>query len=136
MGAVFTCFSYDDHLAAVPEIPIELGGDIRLMGPPPGSKGWTIALQVKGKRQVLALADCAVSTSGPEFQSESWEGARYSHVIDAANGKPLTSHRQLSVVGADGRESDAAATIVAMMEPDEGSDFIHHNFKGVSVYEA
>ena len=115
---------------------IELGGDIRLMGPPPGSEGWTIALQVKGKRQVLALANCAVSTSGPEFQSESWEGSRYSHVIDTASGKALTGHRQLSVIGADGRESDAAATIVAMMEPDEGSDFIHRNFKGARVHEA
>jgi len=123
-----------DH--GVTDAMIELGGDIRLMGPPPGSKGWTIALQAKGQRQVLALANCAVSTSGPEFQSESWEGSRYSHVIDAASGKALTSHHQLSVIGADGRECDAAATIVAMMEPNEGSDFIHRNFKGVRVYEA
>jgi len=115
---------------------IELGGDIRLMGTPPDSKGWAVAVQVNGKRRVLALADCAVSTSGPEFQSESWEGSRYSHVINAASGKALTKHRQLSVIGANGRECDAAATVVAMMEPDEGSDFIHRNFKGMRVYEA
>ena len=123
-----------DH--GVTDAMIELGGDIRLMGPPPGSRGWTISLQIKGKRQELALADCAVSTSGPEFQSESWEGSRYSHVIDAASGKALTRHRQISVIGADGCECDAAATIVAMMELDEGNDFIHRNFKGVRVYEA
>ncbi len=115
---------------------IELGGDIRLMGQPPGSDGWTVALQVSGKRRTLPLTDCAVSTSGPQFQSASWEGSRYSHVIDAASGKALTRHRQLSVIGVDGRESDAAATIVAMMERDEGSDFIHRNFKGARVYEA
>jgi len=115
---------------------IELGGDIRLMGPPPGSKGWTIAMQVGGKRRVLALADCAVSTSGPAFQSQSWEGSRYSHVIDTASGKALTRHRRLSVIGADGRECDAAATIIAMMEAEEGSDFIQRNFRGVHVYEA
>jgi len=123
-----------DH--GVADAMIELGGDIRLMGPPPGSKGWTIAVPVKGKRQVLVLADCAVSTSGPEFQSESWNGSRYSHVIDTASGNALTKHRQLSVIGADGRECDAAATIVAMMEADEGSDFIHRNFKGARVHEA
>ena len=115
---------------------IELGGDIRLMGPPPGSEGWTVAVQAKGKRQVVPLADCAVSTSGPEFQSESWEGSRYSHVVDAASGKALTGHRQLSVIGANGRECDAAATILAMMDPDEGGDFIHRNFTGVRVHEA
>ena len=123
-----------DH--GVTDAMIELGGDIRLMGAPPGSKGWTIALLAEGKRQVLALADCAVSTSGPEFQSASLAGSRYSHVIDAASGKALTRHRQLSVIGADGRDSDAAATIVAMMEPDEGSDFLRRYFKGVRVYEA
>jgi len=123
-----------DH--GVTDAMIELGGDIRLMGTPPDSKGWTIALLVNGKRQELGLADCAVSTSGPEFQSESWEGSRYSHVIDTTSGKALTRHRQLSVIGADGRDSDAAATIVAMMEPDEGSNFIRRNFKGVRVYEA
>ena len=84
----------------------------------------------------MELADCAVSTSGPEFQSQSWDGSRFSHVIDAASGKALISHRRLSVIGADGRECDAAATIVAMMEADEGSDFIRRNFRGVRVHEA
>ncbi len=120
----------------VTDAMVELGGDIRMMGTPPDSQGWTIALQIKGKRQELALADCAVSTSGPEFQSESWEGIRYSHVINAAGGNALTKHRQVSVIGANGRECDAAATIIAMMEAGEGSDFIHRNFKGVRVYEA
>ncbi len=123
-----------DH--GVTSAMIELGGDIRLMGTPPDGKGWTIALQVKGKRQELALSDCAVSTSGPEFQSESWEGSRYSHVIDAASGKAFTKHRQLSVIGADGRECDAAGTIIDMMEADEGSNFLQRNFKGMKVHEA
>lgn len=115
---------------------IELGGDIRLTGPPPGSKGWTVAVQASGNSQVLTLADCAVSTSGPEFQSRSWVGDRFSHVIDMASGEALTRHRRLSAIGANGRECDAAATIVAMLEPDEGRDFIHRNFGGLRVYEA
>jgi thiamine biosynthesis lipoprotein len=115
---------------------IELGGDIRLMGPPPGSNGWTTAVQVEGKRRVMELADCAVSTSGPAFQSRTWEGSRHSHVIDAASGKALTNHRRLSVTGPNGRECDAAATIIAMMEPGESSDFIQRNFRGVHVYAA
>jgi thiamine biosynthesis lipoprotein len=122
--------------SGVTDAMIELGGDIRLMGPPPGDKGWRIAVQVGGRRRVMELADCAVSTSGPEFQSQSWDGSRFSHVIDAASGKALISHRRLSVIGADGRECDAAATIVAMMEADEGSDFIRRNFRGVRVHEA
>lgn len=114
---------------------IELGGDIRLLGPPPGCKGWAIGFRAGGGRKIRTLADCAVSTSGPEFQSQSWEGRRYSHVIDTASGKALTNHRQLSVIGADGRECDAAATIIAMMEADEGREFVRRNFKGVQIHE-
>ena len=108
---------------------VALGGDIAVSNAPPGKKGWTIEiapLQIPGapKPSALLLHNAAVSTSGDAEQFVEIGGIRYSHIINPATGKALTGRRSVTVVAANGTDSDALATAVSVMAPQEGLKLI------------
>ena len=67
---------------------VNLGGDVRVTGSPPGGAGWTIAVEhpIEGTSIVtLALADGAVATSTTAYRR--W-GDNAHHLIDPTTGQP------------------------------------------------
>ena len=63
--------------AGIRQALVTAGGDIRIGAPPPGRKGWNVALKTfdLGKNdEVLILSNAAVSTSGDLHQSVQIEG--------------------------------------------------------------
>jgi len=102
-----------------------LGGDIAVSNPPVGKKGWTVeiaSLNVPGapKPRPLLLRNAAVSTSGDAEQFVELGGIRYSHIIDPRTGQALTGRRSVTVVAANGIDSDALATAASVMDPKQG----------------
>ncbi len=96
---------------------VEMGGDIVVTGPPPGTKGWAIRVANAGSSKPLDLtfANCAVSTSGDTEQFVVIGGKRYSHVVNPLTGWAVTNRVQATVVAPDGLTSDPLSKMFALV---------------------
>src|SRR5579862_5301967 len=95
---------------------VEMGGDIVVSDPPPGSKGWEILVPNAGIDHApdkLYFANQAISTSGDTEQFVVIGGVRYSHVVDPHTGQALTSRVQVTVIAPDGLTSDPLCKAIA-----------------------
>jgi thiamine biosynthesis lipoprotein len=101
---------------------VAAGGDIVASGPPPGERGWTVAIgTIAGAAPPpLALSRGAVSTSGDAEQFLEVDGTRYSHIFDPRTGAAVTGRRSVTILARDGTSSDALATAVSVMGPVAG----------------
>lgn len=98
---------------------VDAGGDLVLGAPPPGKKGWKIAVggQVHPGLPVLELANCAVATSGDTSQFVEIAGQRYSHIVNPLTGKGLTNRRQATIIAPSGILADSFASAGCILEP-------------------
>jgi thiamine biosynthesis lipoprotein len=119
---------------------VEMGGDIVVSAPPPGTDGWTILVpnadgrvgsrqKAAGSRQQrriiptaycllptdLRLAHRAISSSGDTEQFAIIGGRRYSHVIDPRTGQALTNRIQVTLIAPDGLTSDPLSTALTVL---------------------
>lgn len=124
-GGVAKGYACDEAIAAVRakgvrRAMVEAGGDIAVSGPPPGSRGWRIAiLGHDGPPETLANA--AISTSGDAEQFIEIDGVRYSHIVDPRTGLGMTNRLQTSVVAKRGLTTDPLATAVCVLGEDRGT---------------
>lgn len=98
---------------------VEMGGDIVVSGPPPGTKGWTIRVPNAGDDhgpKDLLFAHQAISTSGDTEQFVILDGKQYSHVVDPRTGMALTNRVQATVVAKTGLESDPLSTAMTILD--------------------
>jgi thiamine biosynthesis lipoprotein len=99
-------------------------GDIAVGDPPPGKKGWRIAVApldpTDPPSRYVLVANVGVSTSGDSLQHVEIAGRRYSHVIDPRTGVALTDHCSVTVVAPDATASDALSTGISVLGPQEG----------------
>lgn len=134
VGGVAKGYAADEALEMLKRAGIEralvaLGGDIAVSNPPPGKKGWSIEIAALNLADAprpppLLLHNAAVSTSGDAEQFVEIGGIRYSHIIDPRTGKALTGRRSITVVAPHGIDSDALATAVTVMQPEQGLKLI------------
>jgi len=101
------------------------GGDMAAGDPPPGKRGWRIALAWLDATnalppQFVLLARSGLATSGDAFQHVEIGGLRYSHIIDPRTGLGLTDHSLVTVIARDCTTADSLATAVSVLGPDEG----------------
>jgi thiamine biosynthesis lipoprotein len=99
---------------------VNCSGDIVMSGPPPGSKGWVIGINVPEATDELLsknllLQHRAVTTSGDVYQFMEHGGKRYSHIIDPRTGYGVTFHRNVTVIAKDGVTADWLATACSIL---------------------
>lgn len=111
---------------------IDAGGDILLSGPPPEKDGWTIRIQDGETSKPLLLHHCAIATSGDTYQFLSWEGKKYSHIIDPRTGYGLTHRLQITVIAPTGSLADGLASTLSVLGPKKGQGWVKR-FKDCSV---
>jgi FAD:protein FMN transferase len=112
---------------------VAASGDIVVGDPPPGERGWVVAVEYGGGRtsglhdrerrhtpRSVLLQNAAISTSGPAEQAMVVDGIRYSHILDPRTGVGVTHPLQVTVIAPSGIEADALATAVAVLGPDRG----------------
>jgi thiamine biosynthesis lipoprotein len=103
---------------------VAAGGDIAVSGPPPGKKGWAIAIApldpARKPDRHLLLAHAAVSTSGDAEQYVEIGGKRYSHIVDPHTGIGLVGRMSATVVAPNGITSDSLTKVVAVLGPAKG----------------
>ncbi len=128
LGAIAKGYAADEALrvlreAGIERALVEAGGDVRTGLPPPGRKGWTVAIQ-PGQRGRLLLSDQAVATSGDDYQFLEIGGLRYSHILDPATGLGLTTHRLVTVVAPDATSADSLATALSVCDIARGLQLV------------
>ncbi|KQV78556.1 thiamine biosynthesis protein ApbE [Massilia sp. Root351] len=109
---------------------VNLGGDLRVLGPQPDGSPWRIGIQhprPEGEHdQTMASIDVssgALATSGDYERYFELDGRRYCHILDPASGYPVTAWRSVSVLAPLTVAAGACATI-AMLKGPQGLDFL------------
>lgn len=118
---------------------VNLGGDIRLVGPRPGDLPWFLGIQhPREERRMLAtlsLGTGALATSGDYERFFELEGVRYCHVLNPHTGWPVSGWRSVSVV-APACLAAGALTTIAMLKGDDALAFLARQKVGYLAVDA
>ena len=103
---------------------VNLGGDIRVVGPRPHGKPWAIGIVHPMRRgsaiATLQLAEGALTTSGAYERFVEVDGQRYSHLIDPRTGWPVDGLLSVSVVAEQAIVAGSVASVALLQPPDDG----------------
>ena len=134
LGGIAKGYAADEALAVlrrhgVDKALVAAGGDIAVMGAPPGTSGWTVGIAPLESPDLppsrsLVLKDAAVSTSGDAEQFVEINGKRYSHIVDPKTGVGLTGRRSVTVVARKGIDADSLTKVVSVLGPERGMPII------------
>ncbi|HVK98338.1 MAG TPA: FAD:protein FMN transferase [Dongiaceae bacterium] len=106
---------------------IELGGDIRVIGPHPDGRPWSVGIRhPRTSGQVLAqiaLTNGAIASSGDYERCIELNGKRYGHILDPRSGWPVQGLISVSVV-ANHCLLAGSATTIALLRGDQGTDWL------------
>lgn len=108
---------------------VNVSGDINTWGSQIDGKPWTVAIvNPLNKNKVFAtfpLIDSAVETSGNYEKYVTFNGKRYSHIIDPRTGYPSTGIISISVFAKQTEIADAIATGIFVLGVEVGIDLIN-----------
>ncbi|WP_273274058.1 FAD:protein FMN transferase [Maribacter polysiphoniae] len=99
---------------------IDMGGDIRVSGPPPEREYWILGFSYfdrQGKEcfQKIKLKDGAVATSGNLYQFVEINGIKFSHIINPKSGLALKDGIQVTTISRYAAEADAFASAFSVI---------------------
>jgi thiamine biosynthesis lipoprotein len=112
--------------AGVHDYLIDVGGELRAGGRKPDGRDWQVAIDAADGQgpeygEPFALRDCALSTSGDSQHYFVDAGLRYSHLIDARTGRPVTHGLiAVSVLAPSTLEADQLSTLLGVLGPEAG----------------
>lgn len=113
---------------------VNVSGDINTWGKQPNGNTWTVGIvNPMNKNKVFAtfpLDDSAVETSGSYEKYVTFNGKRYSHIIDPRTGYPATGIISVSVFAKQTELADALATGIFVMGVEVGLDLVNQ-LKGI-----
>ncbi len=114
-------------------------GDIAVGDPPPGARGWKVAIAPLEPGQseplrTLLLANAAVSTAGDAERFVVIDGHRYSHIINPATGLGVEDRAAVTVVAADGATADALETTVYILGPERGLKLVDETPGAAAIF--
>ncbi|GAB5495610.1 MAG: FAD:protein FMN transferase [Phycisphaerales bacterium] len=95
---------------------VDIGGDIAIGTPPPGTDGWVVTIETGlGESKDRSLAECGVATSGDLYRFVEIDGKRYSHIVDPRTGMGLTSRVAVTVIAKEPWLADALASAMSVL---------------------
>lgn len=101
---------------------VELGGDIRVIGPHPDGSPWIAGIRhPRAQGQAIArveLQEGALASSGDYERSFVHEGRRYCHILDPRSGWPVQGLAAVSVVAGACLLAGTATTVAMLKAPD------------------
>jgi thiamine biosynthesis lipoprotein len=113
---------------------INVSGDINTWGKQLDGNPWTIGIvNPMNKNKVFAtfpLDDSAVETSGSYEKFVTFNGKRYSHIIDPRTGYPAQGIVSISVFAKQTEIADALATGIFVLGVEVGLDLVNQ-LKGI-----
>ena len=113
---------------------VNVSGDINTWGKQPNGELWTVGIvNPMNKNKVFAtfpLDNSAVETSGSYEKFVTFNGIRYSHIIDPRTGYPATGIVSVSVFAKQTEIADALATGIFVLGVEVGLDLVNQ-LKGI-----
>lgn len=113
---------------------INASGDLNAWGKQANGESWMVAITNPLNKEKafswLPIDNAAVVTSGNYEKFVSFNGIRYSHIIDPRTGYPSTGIISVSVMTSNAEFADAISTSVFVMGVETGLNFINQ-LKGV-----
>jgi thiamine biosynthesis lipoprotein len=107
---------------------VDLGGDIKIIGPHPDGTPWVVGIQhPRNPAAVMATLDLfhgAVATSGDYERFVEIDGRRYSHILSPHTGMPVRGLAGVSVAAPECVVAGSATTIAMLME-DRGPEWLN-----------
>ena len=117
---------------------VRAGGDLRVIGTPPGKNGWEVQIEdpsKQGNRITIVLREGALSTSGNYENFFEVGGRRYSHIVDPRSGMPVDGIVSCSVTASTCVESDAYATAFFVLGAERALNGFGDEF-GIRIVDA
>lgn len=109
---------------------IELGGDIKVIGPQPNGEGWPVAIRDPRTPDNLIvqlyLKSGALASSGDYERFQLIDGVRYSHLLNPKTGMPVSGLQGVSVISEHCVIAGSVATI-AMLKAEQGLGWLKEN---------
>lgn len=106
---------------------VNLGGDIRVLGPRADGRAWRLGIQhPRDDTNTIAaveLASGALATSGDYERYFERDGRRYCHILDPRSGWPVQCWASVSVTAPACVAAGALSTI-AMLKAEQALDFL------------
>ena len=108
---------------------VNVSGDISTWGKQPDGQQWKVGIKnPMNKNKIFAtfpLEDTAVETSGNYEKYVTFNGIRYSHILDTRTGYPATGLTSVTVFAKTTELADALATGVFVLGKDVGMDLVN-----------
>jgi len=118
---------------------VNLGGDIRVLGPRRDSSSWRFGIQHPRRADAtiasIDLSEGALATSGDYERHFELDGKRYCHILDPRTGWPVQSWASISVVAPACVAAGALSTI-AMLAGDRALEFLTTQRAGYLAVDA
>ena len=115
---------------------VNLGGDVRVIGPQPDAAPWRIGIRHPRKEGVAAAAvmleSGAVATSGDYERYFEIAGQRYCHILNPRTGMPAAHWRSISVIAPLCIVAGSCSTIAMLLEKD-GEAFLREQSVGYAA---
>jgi thiamine biosynthesis lipoprotein len=106
---------------------VDLGGDIRIIGPHPDGRPWIIGIRNPNNPDAimgcLELYEGALATSGDYERCLVIDGKRYSHIINPITGWPAQGLASVSVTG-DSCATAGSISTIAMLKGVDGTQWL------------
>ncbi len=106
---------------------INLGGDIRIIGPHPDGTPWRVAIRNPGQKesplQTLELSNGALASSGDYERCITLDGVRYGHILNPLTGWPVKCMAAVSVT-ADLCVVAGSASTIGMLKEEGGKKWL------------
>jgi len=106
---------------------VDLGGDIRVIGPHPDGQPWEIGIRHPQRQgellTTIALDRGGLATSGDYERCMVAEGRRYGHILHPATGWPVHGLSSVSVIAEDCLLAGTLSTI-AMLKGKQGAAWL------------
>ncbi|MGX9356165.1 FAD:protein FMN transferase [Roseobacteraceae bacterium S113] len=105
---------------------VEIGGDLVTSGKNPTGAEWTIGIERPDAgagtiEDVVSISGLGMATSGDYRNYFEEDGVRYSHIIDAVSGRPIThTTASVTVLAPDAMMADAWATALLALGAERG----------------
>jgi thiamine biosynthesis lipoprotein len=105
---------------------VEIGGELCMRGLNAKHELWSIGVEKptdagRAVQLKLQLTDRALATSGDYRNYFVYEGKRYSHLIDAREGRPVAHNlASVTIIADETAYADAMATAILVLGPVEG----------------
>jgi thiamine biosynthesis lipoprotein len=110
---------------------VDAGGDLAVIGLPPGASAWTIAIDGPDRPRMVSLTSGAMATSSTARRRWQQGSALRHHLIDPRTGLPSTARVWSTSVSAPTcTQAEVAAKVAFLLGPTDGARFLAEHALG------